>query len=170
MPCSSAGNLPVAGNPEIPAMRPHNGSRMAPVTLNNSGEGWMPVNMNKTKQKKKNSEPGWAQRSQHEVEIPKEKGRESKNNKVTALAGSGNGNNSGHNRSSMGRLSLESAMGITLNTTSTHPWESSHLRVPWGNTNTLSAHPWASSRLRVPWGNTNTPSAHPWVGSRLRVP
>ena len=81
---------------------------------------------------------------------------------------------------SMGRLSLESAMEmqwssficseglvplrinnldldleITLHTTSTHPWESSHLRVPWGNTNTPSAHPWAGSRLRVPW-------EHPW--------
>ena len=52
----------------------------------------------------------------------------------------------GHNRTSMGWLSLESAMGITLHTKSTHPW---------GNTNTQSAHPWAGSRLRVPWDNAD---------------
>ena len=40
----------------------------------------------------------------------------------------------------MGRLSLESAMGTTLVNTTTHLRDSSHLRVPRGNTNTAIHH------------------------------
>ena len=105
----SPGNQHVAGNPDILAMRPHTLGVMSPVTLNDSGE-WIDASKHK-----KNSEPGWAQRSHHEVEIPKERGRDNKNNNVTALAGGCKGNNTKeHIHSSVGKLLLESAVGGTL--------------------------------------------------------
>ena len=92
MPTSS-GNQPMAGNLDKPAMRPHTLGVTAPVTLNDSGE-WIDASEKKNQTNKQaNREPGWAQRSHHEVEIPNERGRGNNNNKVTALAGGCNGNN-----------------------------------------------------------------------------
>ena len=94
---TSTGNQPVAGNPDKPAMRPHTLGVTASVTLNDSGE-WIDASekknqTNKQTNKQTNREPGWAQRSHHEVEIPKERGRDNNNNKATALAGGCNENN-----------------------------------------------------------------------------
>ena len=177
---TSMGNQLMAGNPKIPATRPHTLGVTAPVTLNDSGE-WTDASEHRKKNNNKqtkpieqtneqtNREPSWALRSHHEVEIPKERGRDNNHDEVTALAGRCNGNNTKqHIHSSAGQLSLhsaktgnpaglrghtvrwgsqrkgggttittksqlslEGAMGIMLNNTSTHPWDSSRLRVQW---------------------------------------
>ena len=97
-----------------------------------------------------------------------------------------------HIHSSVGQLSSESAMGLTLNTTSAQPWVSCSLESAMGITvNATSTHPWDSSHLRVPWDYTkhhiyssvgqvslesamgltlNTTCPYPWVSSCLRVP
>ena len=108
---TSTGNQPEAGNPDKPAMRTHTLGVTASVTLNDSGE-WIEASEKKSN-KQTNREPGWAQRSHHEVEIPKERGRDNNNNKVTALAGVCNGNNA--------KQHIHSS-----------EWGSSRLRVPWG--------------------------------------
>ena len=83
----------------------------------------MPVKKKTTKEQKSikqtnkqaNREPGWAQGSHREVEIPNERGRDNNNNKVTALAWECHGNNAKrHIHSSVGQISLESALGVTL--------------------------------------------------------
>ena len=160
---TSTGNQPVAGNLNKPAMRPHTLGATAPVTLNDSGE-W--IDASEQKKNQTNREPGWAQRSHHEVEIPKERGRD---NKVPALTGGCNGNNAKqHIHSSMGQLSLASAKtenplglrghtvrgrsqrkggGTTITTKSQLSLEGA-MGITQNNT---SAHPWDSSCLRVAW-------------------
>ena len=81
----------------------------APVTLNDSGE-WIDASEHKLKRSRLGS-VGHTMRWRSDEET----GRDNKYNKVKTLAGGCNGNNPGNNAKRR----------------TDHPWDSSHLIVPW---------------------------------------
>ena len=99
------GNQPVAGNPDKPAMGPHTLGVTAPVTLNDSGE-WIDASENKNQTTNK-------QTNKQRTRLGPQRGH--------TMRWRSQRKGGGTTITTKSQLSLEGAMRITLNNTSTRP-------------------------------------------------